>query len=500
MTERIELGRIRLKLAVDPGQLNADGEWHALRLGKVFDPDTGAEVTDVTDELCADIATAFETFGERMPTVLGRDHGLFRAGGDKQSRGVVTGMRHAEGEGLHITTALNALGRGEVEAEEGALWLSPTIFGPAYDPDTGELVSNAYCPEITLTPTPRQTRLAAVALSRGGDAPVQMVALARYEGDDGSARLHEIALEAAARAVLAAMGITPKYVTISDWSDSSATVNAWRYGDDSASSYDKYWSFDYADGANGPVLTNPTEVVRVWSYQPAPAPTTLSRANGAPNNIAPVTPGEETPMDPLMVELARGEHEALLADRTELATLREDVDTNKTELSRLKTFEAEQVLANKTELAKAFADELILDDEGDRAQWVQAHIANPEQAKLLSRPLRRKIDDEAKAFGEALLSRGVLPADEVPLWVDRFKADPVGIAALAKSIPDGATVATGTSPGSGGRGDPVLSDEEQAKAAAGTELSRAAALQEKNPGLTMAAALSQVRTNKEEVA
>lgn len=493
--------RLDIRLAVNPGALDG-AEWHALRLGDVYDPDSGELVVTVTDELCRDIVTAFDAFGGRMQTVLGRDHGLFRKAGDKRSRGAVAKVRHAEGEGLFITPSLNALGRDEVAAEGGALWLSPTIKGPAFDPSSGERVSGAWMPEVTLTPMPRQDRLQAVSLSRDGDAPVQQVALARFEGADGSANAHREQLAQAARVALAEAGITPGHMVVEDWSDQMVVVNAWRW-DDGDISYDKWFRFDVADGDDGrPVLSNRTEVQPLRTYEPvasATPSTSLSRAPGAPTKPAPATPGEEDRMSVKdgKVELARTEHEALLDDRNKLAELSRQHEEQGVELARLQKAEADREAALKLSRAEAFADGLLI-EAGEREQWVQAHVANPEQAELLSRSLRRKADEAAEAFGEKLLSRGAIPADRKAAWVDAYKANPEGTEALAATIPDGATAPVGKAPvASLSRGEPELTDAEKAAAKATENRSKAEALQKKTPGLTYAAALSRVESGEE---
>ena len=235
------------------------------------------------------------------------------------------------------------------------------------------------------------------------------------------------------------------------------------------------------------------------TYEPVASPTTsLSRADGAPTKPTPAT-GEEDQMSKpdTKVELARADYEALQADRQKNVELSRQVDEQKVELDRLHKAEAEREAQVKLSRAEAFADGLLI-EQSEREGWVKTHIDDPQTAEMLSRSLRRKTDEEAEAFGQALLGRGAIPADTRGVWVERYKADPEGTKSLAATIPDGATAPVGKGPVADlGRGAPDLTGDELAAAKAAENRSKAKALQTKNPGLAFAAALSRVEGGEE---
>lgn len=446
-----------IQLAVDPGALASGEEWHAARIGKVYDPTSGAFIIDVTEHMLDECVTAFDAFGSRLGTTLMRDHGK----PDRALRGVVESMRVEPGVGLLIKANLSQLGRDEVASESPALWLSPGIRGPAVDPATGEQVAEYWIEEVSLTGAPRQDGLSAVALARGGDDPVTMFGnLARFEGPDGSASAHREQLRDAAVVALNAISVTPEHVSVSDWSDSMVVVNGWRYDD--GAGYDKVWRFDVADVDGKPVLTNPIEGSMVRSFEPGASSTILSR-DDADNDSPPEAGVEGTMPKDETIELSRVDHDALKTEAgkvgeltTELGRYTSETGAYSVELARLKGVEQAGITATANAAADDFVGTLTVEGE-DAKPWHAMHVIDPAQAVSLSRTLL-KANVDASEFEATLLARGAVAADQAPKWGERYKTDPEGTKACAALLPDEGVVKLGRSAGSSERGKDAPDD------------------------------------------
>jgi phage I-like protein len=147
-----------------------------LRVGPLYDLDTGAHVLDVTDDLCASIAATASAVGYSLP--IDHGHSLYRAQSAGEAHdgvplfGRIVALEHVPGAGLFGVPEWTESGRSMLSASPGLLYLSPTILGQAHDPATGAALPGRALHSVSLTPTPRQNNLETLALSRGNmEAP-----------------------------------------------------------------------------------------------------------------------------------------------------------------------------------------------------------------------------------------------------------------------------------------------------------------------------------------
>lgn len=147
-----------------------------MRVGPLHDAMTGEHLLDVTDDLLASIVAGAGT-GFAVPVDFG--HALYHdqsagGGGNVELYGRIVGLEHRKGDGLYGVPEWTDAGARMLSERPGLLYLSPTLLGTAHDPQTGKAVGRALH-SVSLTPTPRQDSLDALALSRaphtGAGAP-----------------------------------------------------------------------------------------------------------------------------------------------------------------------------------------------------------------------------------------------------------------------------------------------------------------------------------------
>lgn len=167
-----------------------EGDIHAMRLGDLYDIDSGEKILELTEELAREIADttmAVIESGHVVPISL--EHGIetgYRGdpGADRRPYGTVEKVYYmAEGNdegkpaGIYASKQWTRIGMEFVSSAKmaggtTALRVSPRVkFGPAYHPRTGEKLGNAWFDVLAVTVLPRQDSLAPVEMSRGNVEP-----------------------------------------------------------------------------------------------------------------------------------------------------------------------------------------------------------------------------------------------------------------------------------------------------------------------------------------
>lgn len=151
-----------------------------LRVGPLYDINTGAHVLDVTDEVCADLAASV---GLGLSVPIDHGHELINAQLAGQPHdavklfGRVSSVEAVAGVGLFGTPEWSGAGASKLTAEPGLNFFSPSIVGAAFDPKTSEPRAKRRLHSLSMTPTPKQDGAEAIALSSaphaGGTRPME---------------------------------------------------------------------------------------------------------------------------------------------------------------------------------------------------------------------------------------------------------------------------------------------------------------------------------------
>lgn len=146
-----------------------------LRLGSLYDVDSGDFVLDVTEELCKEIMLSASAVGYGVPIDFG--HGLYKAQvsgkpqEDVSMYGRFSELEFKPGEGLFGVPEWTNDGIDLLKKNPGLLYLSPTLMGTPFNPDTGEQMSGRGLHSVSITPTPRQNNMSSLALSKEVSLP-----------------------------------------------------------------------------------------------------------------------------------------------------------------------------------------------------------------------------------------------------------------------------------------------------------------------------------------
>lgn len=165
-------------LAAPEQEMSDEAPLHILRVGPIFDLDTGKLILDVSEDLAREVATTTQALisaGVVVP--ISMEHGIERAGrgdtsADMRPYGQVLSIWYdEEKKGVYATKEWSNLGLSMVTASltpgGSALRISPRVkVKPAYHPQTAELLGNASIDTASLTTLPRQDSVNAVGLSR----------------------------------------------------------------------------------------------------------------------------------------------------------------------------------------------------------------------------------------------------------------------------------------------------------------------------------------------
>lgn len=157
-----------------------------LRLGKLYDLDSGNFVLDVTESLCEGIAKSASVAGFAIP--IDHGHSLFKAqAADTDHSGIelygrIVALEYRPGSGLWATPEWTASGLALLAANPGMLYVSPTLMGLPHNPTTGEPMEGRSLHSASITPTPRQDSMAVLALSKEPPMPVaELITLAKAD-------------------------------------------------------------------------------------------------------------------------------------------------------------------------------------------------------------------------------------------------------------------------------------------------------------------------------
>ncbi len=159
------------------GEENKD--LHVLRLGTLYDLDSGEMVMNMTEDSAREIARTTSRMIEAGHAVpISFEHGIEggqrgQNGSDRRPYGMIMGVYYDEmRRGIYARKQWTKLGKSlllDSMTEDGrtAVRVSPrVIMKPAYHPSTGERLGESYMDVVSLTTLPRQDRMEPVALSR----------------------------------------------------------------------------------------------------------------------------------------------------------------------------------------------------------------------------------------------------------------------------------------------------------------------------------------------
>tara|TARA_Y100000592_G_scaffold89876_2_gene147742 strand:+ start:3229 stop:5328 length:2100 start_codon:yes stop_codon:yes gene_type:complete len=157
-----------------------EGALHVLRVGPIYDIETGDLVLDVTEELAEQVAQGSQALldaGQVIPISL--EHGIESAQrgdkGDHRPYGSALKVWYdKKKKGVYAAKEWTALGLSLVAASQtptgSALRISPRIkVRPVYHPQTGEEMAKAFADVISITTLPRQDSVGPVALNRSNN-------------------------------------------------------------------------------------------------------------------------------------------------------------------------------------------------------------------------------------------------------------------------------------------------------------------------------------------
>jgi hypothetical protein len=159
------------------GEENKD--LHVLRLGTLYDLDSGEMIMNMTEDSAREIARTTDRMiqaGHAVP--ISFEHGIeggqrAQEGADRRPYGMIMAVYYDEyRRGIYARKQWTKLGKRlllDSMTEDGrtAVRVSPrVIMKPAYHPSTGERLGESYMDVISLTTLPRQDRMEPVALSR----------------------------------------------------------------------------------------------------------------------------------------------------------------------------------------------------------------------------------------------------------------------------------------------------------------------------------------------
>lgn len=350
--------RLALQLSAPAGD-PSEG-WHALRLGPVYDVDSGEFVVNITPEICAGVVKAFDAIGDRVSAPVDWNHDSNRAGADAKTYGSISSMRYVEGDGVYITPALNDAGVSVVGENADTLYTSPVLKWGCFDPDSGERVSDVYIESLAMTLYPRQPRLKPIGLSASFDEGGFMtsVDLARFSGEMGSAQAHRESLTKViaewwrSKRPLASDLSIPHII---DWSTDPGHVWVGIYSEGGRSVV----QFDVDDSGDEPALSNPTR----GELRPVFVSDELGESLSKPHqtDAAPAAGGDtvvdETKVSPPAepgVELAKvqGERDALSVSLAKMETER-DVLKAERDVLKAKSAEDGETLASLSKSVQA---------------------------------------------------------------------------------------------------------------------------------------------------
>ena len=166
-----------------------DGDIHVMRMGPLYDIESGEQILDLTPDLAKMIASTTNKViesGHSVPMSL--EHGIetgYRGepGSDRRPYGSVTRVYYLEEDddegrppGIYASKQWTALGAEFVSSAKmadgkTALRVSPRVkFGPAYHPTSGEMLGEAWFDVLAITTLPRQDSLAPLEMSRGTES------------------------------------------------------------------------------------------------------------------------------------------------------------------------------------------------------------------------------------------------------------------------------------------------------------------------------------------
>ncbi len=152
---------------------------HVLRLGALYDLDSGELVMNLTEDSAREIARTTDRMlraGHVIP--ISFEHGIEggqrgQDGSDRRPYGTIFGVYYDEmRKGIYARKEWTKLGKRlllDSMTEDGltAMRVSPrVIMKPAYHPSTGERLGDSYMDVVSLTTLPRQDSMEPVALSR----------------------------------------------------------------------------------------------------------------------------------------------------------------------------------------------------------------------------------------------------------------------------------------------------------------------------------------------
>lgn len=161
---------------IDPER---EKDLHVMRLGPLYDLDSGEMVLNLTEEGAREISRTTQRMIEAGHVVpVSFEHGIEggqrgQDGSDRRPYGQVEAVYYDEQRrGIYARKAWTKLGKSLLVAamtEDGktAMRISPRVkMRPAYHPATGERLGESYMDVVSLTTLPRQDSMEAVALSR----------------------------------------------------------------------------------------------------------------------------------------------------------------------------------------------------------------------------------------------------------------------------------------------------------------------------------------------
>jgi len=161
---------------IDPER---EKDLHVMRLGPLYDLETGEMVLNLTEEGAREISRTTQRMIEAGHFVpISFEHGIEggqrgQDGSDRRPYGQIDGVYYDEQRrGIYARKAWTKLGMGLLVAAmtgdgKTAMRISPRVkMRPAYHPATGERLGESYMDVVSLTTLPRQDSMEAVALSR----------------------------------------------------------------------------------------------------------------------------------------------------------------------------------------------------------------------------------------------------------------------------------------------------------------------------------------------
>jgi hypothetical protein len=161
---------------IDPER---EKDLHVMRLGPLYDLDSGEMVLNLNEESAREIARTTQRMIEAGHVVpISFEHGIEggqrgQDGSDRRPYGQIEAVYYDEQRrGIYARKGWTKLGKSLLVAamtEDGktAMRISPRVkMRPAYHPATGERLGESYMDVVSLTTLPRQDSMEAVALSR----------------------------------------------------------------------------------------------------------------------------------------------------------------------------------------------------------------------------------------------------------------------------------------------------------------------------------------------